>query len=199
MVGEATPRAWACWRSHSPGRDPPSPQPKELRVDSARAAAEGRDPAPKEAEAEADVDADADVGQRPSQCAPCDMASASEDELLSVGSETPPPSDSCLACDLKFSIDNILKPDFGKKAPAEAPTLLWPAWVYCTRYSDRPSSGKWRSGCRRSAAAPLRAPSAGKPAAPARTGPAFMWRRSTLFAQCFNSKIIAKADTLGIM
>uniref|UniRef100_UPI00358F3561 homeobox protein engrailed-2-like n=1 Tax=Myxine glutinosa TaxID=7769 RepID=UPI00358F3561 len=24
----------------------------------------------------------------------------------------------------------------GKKAP-----LLWPAWVYCTRYSDRPSSG----------------------------------------------------------
>jgi hypothetical protein len=22
---------------------------------------------------------------------------------------------------------------------------LWPAWVYCTRYSDRPSSGKQRS------------------------------------------------------
>lgn len=22
---------------------------------------------------------------------------------------------------------------------------LWPAWVYCTRYSDRPSSGKYRS------------------------------------------------------
>jgi hypothetical protein len=23
-----------------------------------------------------------------------------------------------------------------------SPQLLWPAWVYCTRYSDRPSSGK---------------------------------------------------------
>lgn len=25
----------------------------------------------------------------------------------------------------------------------EAKTMLWPAWVYCTRYSDRPSSGWW--------------------------------------------------------
>lgn len=24
----------------------------------------------------------------------------------------------------------------------DAQQLLWPAWVYCTRYSDRPSSGK---------------------------------------------------------
>jgi hypothetical protein len=24
-----------------------------------------------------------------------------------------------------------------------SPQLLWPAWVYCTRYSDRPSSGKY--------------------------------------------------------
>lgn len=80
---------------------------------------------------------------------------------------------------LKFSIDNILKADFGrritdpinikkakpKKATLEEPPknapvdlskesekpsgqgdsaqpMLWPAWVYCTRYSDRPSSGK---------------------------------------------------------
>lgn len=84
---------------------------------------------------------------------------------------------------LKFSIDNILKADFGRRitepmnvrkarAPRKAtdestgkpvdlskaetdskgasPTnsepagqqpMLWPAWVYCTRYSDRPSSG----------------------------------------------------------
>ena len=87
---------------------------------------------------------------------------------------------------LKFSIDNILKPDFGRKMeddmvgpdslhddqpvdlsrvtqggfkkgtlPALAPlpprerekerssgdSTLWPAWVYCTRYSDRPSAG----------------------------------------------------------
>ncbi|KAL0267860.1 UNVERIFIED_CONTAM: hypothetical protein PYX00_010010 [Menopon gallinae] len=132
------------------------------------------------------------------------------DELLSVGSESPPPppavtpfrrdtdneSDAgsgSLDCSfgkskkfpaqqgnskcennrtLKFSIDNILKSDFGnenavasprkteerKEQPkkAEAPVdlsqengtnaagtdapMLWPAWVYCTRYSDRPSS-----------------------------------------------------------
>uniref|UniRef100_A0A667Y716 Homeobox protein engrailed-like n=1 Tax=Myripristis murdjan TaxID=586833 RepID=A0A667Y716_9TELE len=82
-----------------------------------------------------------------------------------------------------FFIDNILRPDFGRKkdgsanreenslasrenhspaAPrtepvgstvsdsdssqassnqAAAQPMLWPAWVYCTRYSDRPSSG----------------------------------------------------------
>lgn len=28
----------------------------------------------------------------------------------------------------------------------ESQPLLWPAWVYCTRYSDRPSSGKARIG-----------------------------------------------------
>ncbi|XP_067004273.2 homeobox protein engrailed-1a [Anabrus simplex] len=93
---------------------------------------------------------------------------------------------------LKFSIDNILKPEFGRQLPpipsvvtkssagavsatsskkatneggalpmdlskvaaatsgtttATATSeggsqLLWPAWVYCTRYSDRPSSGE---------------------------------------------------------
>lgn len=31
----------------------------------------------------------------------------------------------------------------GTAAPTpETQPLLWPAWVYCTRYSDRPSSGK---------------------------------------------------------
>lgn len=31
----------------------------------------------------------------------------------------------------------------GTGAPTpETQPLLWPAWVYCTRYSDRPSSGK---------------------------------------------------------
>uniref|UniRef100_A0A3Q3S096 Homeobox protein engrailed-like n=1 Tax=Mastacembelus armatus TaxID=205130 RepID=A0A3Q3S096_9TELE len=82
-----------------------------------------------------------------------------------------------------FYIDNILRPDFGRKRKEEragrnvsktgnpqqdgaggeadedmpasddqhpdleastasiAKPMLWPAWVYCTRYSDRPSSG----------------------------------------------------------
>ena len=26
--------------------------------------------------------------------------------------------------------------------PSAKPPMLWPAWVYCTRYSDRPSSGR---------------------------------------------------------
>ncbi|XP_023242574.1 homeobox protein engrailed-1-B-like isoform X1 [Centruroides vittatus] len=64
---------------------------------------------------------------------------------------------------LKFSIEKILSPDFGRTvressddsskssgnnnkhssstgADAKKPAMLWPAWVYCTRYSDRPSS-----------------------------------------------------------
>lgn len=28
---------------------------------------------------------------------------------------------------------------------SESKPMLWPAWVYCTRYSDRPSSGWWES------------------------------------------------------
>lgn len=78
-----------------------------------------------------------------------------------------------IAQNLKFSIENILRPDFGhpsskiqygngmnsrsaSTAPnspsfspsgttgsqSTNPNMLWPAWVYCTRYSDRPSSGK---------------------------------------------------------
>lgn len=33
------------------------------------------------------------------------------------------------------------KPEEEKDEDSKVPTL-WPAWVYCTRYSDRPSSGK---------------------------------------------------------
>jgi len=121
------------------------------------------------------------------------------DEVLSVGCESPPPctpSPSVAGATttdnlkkkalsegqqaLKFSIDNILRPEFGdarkqktsskKRSAADdspvdlskeccdtkngktesrvsSPTsennnMMWPAWVYCTRYSDRPSSGK---------------------------------------------------------
>lgn len=110
-----------------------------------------------------------------------------DDEVLSVGCESPPPP---LAVtlpqvhSLKFSIDNILRPEFGgvktvgrkcsdsaKCSPidlssggggggtqgsegtpaasgtgsgSQQPNILWPAWVYCTRYSDRPSSGEYQ-------------------------------------------------------
>ncbi|KAE8573688.1 segmentation polarity homeobox protein engrailed [Halyomorpha halys] len=48
-----------------------------------------------------------------------------------------------LATRLSFSIENILSPGFGLKKPPEQPEgTVWPAWVYCTRYSDRPSSGR---------------------------------------------------------
>lgn len=37
----------------------------------------------------------------------------------------------------------VVNADNGRTAPVTDPQpLLWPAWVYCTRYSDRPSSGK---------------------------------------------------------
>ena len=77
--------------------------------------------------------------------------------FLSEDPLSPPPP-------LPFSIDSILKPDFGQQhtfhkedrkeaersqADADCPPgmvrgpngQLWPAWVFCTRYSDRPSSG----------------------------------------------------------
>lgn len=96
--------------------------------------------------------------------------------------QKPPESNNDSNGALKFSIDNILKADFGRritdplnikksrpkkgnfeevksqvpvdltKQEAEKSSgsenssgqpMLWPAWVYCTRYSDRPSSGKY--------------------------------------------------------
>lgn len=39
--------------------------------------------------------------------------------------------------------DRCRSPQAGS-APAAKP-MLWPAWVYCTRYSDRPSSGWWET------------------------------------------------------
>ncbi|XP_042230009.1 homeobox protein engrailed-1-like [Homarus americanus] len=118
------------------------------------------------------------------------------DPAMSPGPPRTPPvahqaNNAALHRSLKFSIDNILKPDFGrrlgetletsdqpvdlsrvtnrdpKKAggfrdPARSPGdvgqapnslllkdregsggTLWPAWVYCTRYSDRPSAGMY--------------------------------------------------------
>ena len=41
----------------------------------------------------------------------------------------------------------------GTSTPESQP-LLWPAWVYCTRYSDRPSSGKATDPRIHSAASP---------------------------------------------
>ena len=71
-----------------------------------------------------------------------------------------PPSPSLSPPPLPFSIESILKPDFGEQNTFDKQThkaeadedcppgmvrgpngQLWPAWVFCTRYSDRPSSG----------------------------------------------------------
>lgn len=43
---------------------------------------------------------------------------------------------------IRPSSPKILTGDENKKEEGKVPTL-WPAWVYCTRYSDRPSSGKY--------------------------------------------------------
>ncbi|KAE8573487.1 engrailed [Halyomorpha halys] len=83
-------------------------------------------------------------------------------ELLTCKDAPPAPAS------LPFSVDNILRPEFGQAArrpvrlsrsddEGPSPTKIdppipddpngpvWPAWVYCTRYSDRPSSGGPRS------------------------------------------------------
>lgn len=89
-----------------------------------------------------------------------------------------PPAENAASPGLSFSVDNILKPEFGRPtkrrqttSPVSLPSSsppprkphgdevpsptkidpvipddpngpVWPAWVYCTRYSDRPSSGR---------------------------------------------------------
>ncbi|VDN40511.1 unnamed protein product [Gongylonema pulchrum] len=84
-------------------------------------------------------------------------------ELISEGLSSPEASpsyrstESCQSSspELKFSIQNILRPDFGKHEPVAATpkpctsttpdnmNVAFPAWIYCTRYSDRPSSGNF--------------------------------------------------------
>ena len=47
--------------------------------------------------------------------------------------------------DTTSSSSVVLNGTGGSTTPTpETQPLLWPAWVYCTRYSDRPSSGKTR-------------------------------------------------------
>ncbi|KAG7263063.1 hypothetical protein CRUP_030791 [Coryphaenoides rupestris] len=46
-------------------------------------------------------------------------------------------ADQCLSSDS----DSSQAGSQGGSNPPAKPPMLWPAWVYCTRYSDRPSSG----------------------------------------------------------
>ncbi|XP_061821799.1 homeobox protein engrailed-2a [Nerophis lumbriciformis] len=57
-------------------------------------------------------------------------AIAAEEPLTARGES----GDQCLSSDSDSSHSSA------NAAPAQKP-MLWPAWVYCTRYSDRPSSG----------------------------------------------------------
>ncbi|CAH1403931.1 unnamed protein product [Nezara viridula] len=58
--------------------------------------------------------------------------STSDGEMMVESGETR------LAARLSFSIENILSPGFGlKKPPETSEETVWPAWVYCTRYSVR--------------------------------------------------------------
>ncbi|XP_014245624.1 homeobox protein engrailed-1a-like [Cimex lectularius] len=97
--------------------------------------------------------------------------SPGKESIYPSSKESPPPAQPEPAPTLSFSVDNILSPEFGKVARRVAASLpqsacprkgveevpsptkidpvipddpngpVWPAWVYCTRYSDRPSSG----------------------------------------------------------
>lgn len=55
-----------------------------------------------------------------------------------IGSRRSPEPAPRVATPAKSLLPN---PEEVKKDEGSVPTL-WPAWVYCTRYSDRPSSGK---------------------------------------------------------
>uniref|UniRef100_A0A1I7S050 Homeobox domain-containing protein n=2 Tax=Bursaphelenchus xylophilus TaxID=6326 RepID=A0A1I7S050_BURXY len=103
---------------------------------------------------------------------------ASYSDCASAGVSSPDLNDTASVSSLKFSIYNILRPDFGIKCdrlfgsadPTSPPPLFpispssfglnllaslaspklpieqnddhqLPAWIYCTRYSDRPSAG----------------------------------------------------------
>lgn len=69
------------------------------------------------------------IGDR-SEGAPMDLTGA-ELERDSNKSVSPPPS----------GTGNTASGSSGSSSDGKGP-IVWPAWVYCTRYSDRPSSGK---------------------------------------------------------
>lgn len=58
-----------------------------------------------------------------------------------IGSITSSPSSSSSGGSLISKSPTLQSPEEVKKDENNVPKL-WPAWVYCTRYSDRPSSGK---------------------------------------------------------
>ncbi|XP_077480050.1 homeobox protein engrailed-2a [Stigmatopora argus] len=58
-------------------------------------------------------------------------AIAAEEPLKARGES----GDQCLSSDSDSSQAS------SNATPGQQPGMLWPAWVYCTRYSDRPSSG----------------------------------------------------------
>ena len=64
---------------------------------------------------------------------PSDELNARETEALRCCRADDDCSDDLDAKRAYFGVDD-------DKVNAELP---WPAWVYCTRYSDRPSAGKW--------------------------------------------------------
>lgn len=107
--------------------------------------------------------------ERPTAAMPTSCRSSSPQDHRSPQEQRSPHS-SIPPSSLKFSIEKILSADFGRrdilnnpvekqKAPSpplrnenspipsravnQANPLLYPAWIYCSRISDRPSSGKF--------------------------------------------------------
>ena len=64
-----------------------------------------------------------------------------------LGPRSPSPgafsSHSPLKEDGRSLTKSSVKPEPGSASHPSNDSLVWPAWVYCTRYSDRPSSGKF--------------------------------------------------------
>jgi hypothetical protein len=62
---------------------------------------------------------------------------------LTSGTGSPPlsPASSTVSATSSNADDKVVTSDSAKGSQ------LWPAWVYCTRYSDRPSSGECDNYC----------------------------------------------------
>lgn len=85
----------------------------------------------------------------PSLCVRSEKTGSPVDILHPSVGETAPrsPSPTSSVSSSSTSPESSLVPSQGGQMGENGkPNLLWPAWVYCTRYSDRPSSGEY-AGC----------------------------------------------------
>lgn len=76
-------------------------------------------------------------------CSPVSASDVSRDLPVDLSSSSSRPSSAGTASPVAPSADSVKKDDGCPPGMVRGPNgQLFPAWVFCTRYSDRPSSGK---------------------------------------------------------